>query len=274
MGQHIFFILIQGAKYTIGIAVLVATLRVLISSFVGLIFGDFLSKLNKYMSGLVNGFYYIPVALLCYILLFDVIVMPPGFTDDYSFMQKVVYELMILTVVAIPTSSLLIGNQINHVYKEEFITTAKTLGGSRLHILKKHVLPYMGPRLLIQFTQEIVQVLVLLIHLGVFHVLFGGTLERDFDESQKVYVSVSSEWSGLVGEGFEHLGGWTWNFFAPVIAFMLVILAFNFMMKGMEDVFLGERHSTKRSMEKHLRKKTPEREPGALDFEFVREQGK
>src|SRR5690625_6036015 len=66
MGRHIFFLLIQGAKYTIGIAVIVAALRVVISALFGFLFGDFLSKLKPYISGLVNGFYYIPIALLCY----------------------------------------------------------------------------------------------------------------------------------------------------------------------------------------------------------------
>lgn len=106
MGREMFFVLIQGAKYTIGIAIIVAGLRVIISSFVGLILGDYLSKLNKYFSGLVNGFYYIPTALLCYVLLFDVIMIPYGFEDEYSFMQKVVFELFVLTAVAIPTTSL------------------------------------------------------------------------------------------------------------------------------------------------------------------------
>ncbi|MYL43945.1 ABC transporter permease [Virgibacillus salexigens] len=274
IGRHIFFVLIQGAKYTIGIAVIVAGLRVIISFFVGLIFGSFLSKMNQYISGLVNGFYYIPTALLCYVLLYDVIVVPYGIEDEYSFMQKVVFELIILTAVTIPTTSILIGNQVNNVYKKEFITTAKTLGGSHIYIMRKHVLPHMGPRLLIQFMQEIVQTLILLIHLGFFHVLFGGTLEKKFDITEKVYISLSSEWSGIVGKGFEHLHGWSWAFFGPVIAFALVILAFNFVIKGMEDVFFDNRHKTRKNIKKHLKKKVSRREPQDLEFEFIRDNGK
>ncbi|MBL5769076.1 ABC transporter permease [Heyndrickxia sporothermodurans] len=245
IGRHIFFLLIQGAKYTIGICIIVAGLRVIISSFFGLILGDYISKLNKYISGIVNGFYYIPTALLCYVLLYNV-----SFEDQYSFIQKVIFELIILTVVAIPTTSLLIGNQISQVYKEEFITSSKALGGSHIHILRKHVLPHMRPRLLIQFAQETVQVLILLIHLGFFHVFFGGTLEKKLDTEEKVYISLSSEWSGLVGRGFEHIQGWSWNFFGPVIAFIFVILAVKFMIKGMEDVFFEDRRMTKKTIKK------------------------
>ncbi|MDY0404461.1 ABC transporter permease subunit [Virgibacillus sp. 179-BFC.A HS] len=149
---------------------------------------------------------------------------PFGAEEQYSFWQKAVFELIILTIVAIPTTSLLIGNQINQVYKEEFISSAKTLGGSRFFILKKHVLPHMKPRILIQFTQEIVQVLILLIHLGFFRILFGGTSELGYDPSQKVYISLSSEWSGMVGEGFGHLNGWWWTFSVPPSPFRLLFL--------------------------------------------------
>ncbi len=273
-GRQMFFVLLQGAKYTMGIAIIVASLRVIISSIVGLVLGNYLPRLNKYFSGLVNGFYYIPTALLCYVLLIDVIMVPYGLENEYSFMQKVVFELFVLTAVAVPTTSLLIGNQINQLYKKSFITTAKTLGGSSIYILRRHVFPHMVPRLLIQFMQEIVQVLILLIHLGFFHVLFGGTLETKLDtgSTDKVYISLSGEWSGIVGNGFEHLHGWSWTFFGPIIAFALVILAFNFVVKGMEDVFLKDKQWTKKVKRKHLLEQSPPRKLRNLDFDLIHHQ--
>lgn len=269
VGRHIFFLLLQGAKYTIGIAFVVAGLRVLISAMIGFLFGNFLSRLKPYVSGLVNGFYFIPAALLCYMLLSDMVLIPND-ADEYRFMQRAVFEVIVLTVVAIPTTSLLIGNQVRHIYQAEFITTAKTLGGSRIHLLRKHVLPHMIPRLFIQFTQEMVQVLILLIHLGFFHLLFGGTIEAKLDAEQSAFLSVSNEWSGMVGNAFDHLMGWSWMFFDVIIAFTIVLLALNFMVKGMQDVFLEDRNvigknEEKKSIEEkssnHMRKK--------LDFTFI-----
>ncbi|GIO21705.1 ABC transporter permease [Oceanobacillus sp. J11TS1] len=254
VGRHIIVLLIQGAKYTIGISILVAGLRVIISTIIGLFFENYFSKFNQYLSGLVNGFYYIPAALICYILLYDVIFTPHGEVDGYSIFQKMIFQFFVLTIVAIPTMSLLIGNQLNQIYKSEFITSAKTLGGSRLHILHKHVLPFMVPLLLIQFIQEIIKVLILLIHLGFFHLLFGGTMEQQLDDTQNAYISVSSEWSGMVGNGFNHLGGWSWMFLSVVIAFTLVILALNLVTKGIEDVFLEDRYTTGKNIKKHKRK--------------------
>lgn len=253
VGRHIFVLLIQGAKYTIGISILVAGLRVMISAIIGLFFENYFSKLNRYISGLVNGFYFIPAALICYILLVDVLFTPHGEVDGYSILQKMIFQFFVLTIVAIPTLSLLIGNQLNHFYKHEFITSAKTLGGSKLHILHKHVLPYMIPVLLIQFIQEIIKVLILLIHLGFFHLLFGGTIEQQLDDTQDAYISVSSEWSGMVGNGFNHLSGWSWMFFSVVISFTFVILALKLMTKGIEDVFLEDRFMTGKTIKQHKR---------------------
>ncbi len=242
LGRHILVLLIQGAKYTIAIAVLVAGLRVLLSAIIGLFFENYLPKLNRYIGGLVNGFYFIPTALICFILLYDVLWTAHGEVDGYSILQKMMFQLFVLTIVAIPTTSLLIGNQFNQIYKSEFITSAKVLGGSRLHILHKHVLPHMIPLLLIQFTQETTRVLVLLIHLGFFHLLFGGTRVYELDDTQDAYISVSSEWSGMIGNGFNHLSGWSWIFLSVAISFTFVILAFKLMTKGIEEVFLENRY--------------------------------
>ncbi len=270
VGRHIFVLLLQGAKYTLGISILVAGLRVMISAIIGFLFGGFFSRIKPYVSRFVNGFYFIPTALLCYVLLFDVIMIPNYTADEYSFVLRAIYELIILTIVAIPTTSLLIGNQVDHIYKMEFITTAKTLGGSRIHLLRKHVLPYMIPRLFIQFTLEIVQVLVLLIHLGFFHLLFGGTIAKDLGDGQSAYLSVSSEWSGMVGNGFDHLSGWSWMFFDVIIAFTMVILALNFIVKGMNDIFLEERKMTKKNqIKKRPEEKNSSQIKQKLDFTLL-----
>lgn len=243
-GRHFAHLLLEGAKYTIGIAVVVASLRIFIGFIIGFMFNNVLSRFHQWAAGLVNAFYYIPASLLCYVLLSSVIVRHGEIGGmSYTFLERAAFELIILTVIAVPVTSLLIANQLRHIYEKEFITGARLLGGNRPHVLKKHVLPHIWPRLLIQFGQEVVQVLILLIHLGLFHLLFGGTVEIDPGASNRmpVYISSSNEWSGMIGNGFEHLNHWPWFFVSPMIAFALVILAFNLMVKGMEDVFMGHR---------------------------------
>ncbi|HLR02602.1 MAG TPA: ABC transporter permease subunit [Virgibacillus sp.] len=271
-GKQLIFMLLQGAKFTIGIAVVVAAFRMLFSSIIGLCFADFLSKFNKWITGLVNGFYYIPIALICFVLLNDILVIH-GYADEspYTFFQRSVFEFAVLTVVALPTTSLLIGNQIRQVYNQEFITAARLLGGRRWHVLKRHVLPHMWPRLIIQFVQEIVQVLVLLIHLGFFRLLFGGTLkiESGSDTIPDIFISLSSEWSGLIGNAFRSLENYPWLFLSPIIAFMLTILAFNLIVKGMENVFFGNYPKRKHKSSKQTKDKSLQEN---ISFEFIHEK--
>lgn len=270
MGSEMLYKLLMGAKYTIGIAVIAGALRIAVSFILGMFYGNFLTRFSKYVAWFVNSFYYLPVSLLCYVLLHNMLLsygVPPKF--EYSFVERAGFEFFVLTLVALPTTSLLIGNQIQEIYKNEFITGVKTLGGSRLHILRKHVLPHLWPSLLVQFVQQIVQVLVLLIHLGLFKVLFGGT------KYVKGYgfFSVSSEWSGILGNSYDAF--YTLHYWIPLEAlgaFTFTILAFNFIVKGLEDVLLNDDY--------RLRKKgrdQPENDkPGAVSkepsFEFVRDR--
>lgn len=270
-GRHVMYMLLQGAKFTIGIAIAVAACRIFISLFVALFFNIFLSRFHQYVSGLLNAFYYIPAALICYVLLEHILIIGALDDDPYTFLQKVVFELVILVLIAIPGTSLLIANQVDQIYKYEFITAAKLLGGRRRHILQKHVFPHIWPRLLIQFVQEIVQVLVLLIHMGFFHLLFGGTLAmKGTGGTPDIYISLSSEWSGLVGNGFNSLEFIPWYFFSAMVAFTLVILAFNFIVRGMENVFFGFHMMRKKTNRKHGQGMSSENK----SFEFIHRENR
>src|SRR5699024_10350588 len=127
------------------IAVVVAAFRMLFSSIIGLCFADFLSKFNKWITGLVNGFYYIPIALICFVLLNDILVIH-GYADvsPYTFFQRSVFVFAVLSVVALPTTSLLIGNQIRQFYNQEFLKPPGFSAGRGWKVLKSNVLPTCG----------------------------------------------------------------------------------------------------------------------------------
>ena len=63
----------------------------------------------------------------------------------------------------------------NELIKKEFIISAKILGGSKFHIAKKHIFPLLKERFWILFGQQITQTLLVMTHLGLFNLYFGGT---------------------------------------------------------------------------------------------------
>ena len=60
------------------------------------------------------------------------------------------------------------------VIRVEFAGCTIVLGGNRRHILRKHLLPFLKPRFVVLFLREAIQVLILLSHLGILGIFFGG----------------------------------------------------------------------------------------------------
>ncbi|MBN8209180.1 ABC transporter permease subunit [Bacillus sp. NTK071] len=242
-GYHLFQQIIIGAKYTIGIAFIVASMRMALSFVGGVLAGTYFQRTLRSTSGLVDAMQYVPISLLSYFILRGVL-MENGMegTFQYSFIERVIFEVIILTAVAIPTTTTLISNETHAVWGKGFIEGAKTLGGSRIHILYKHILPHLGPRMILIFLQQMVNVLVLLLHLGLLKLFFGGTFFNYDPLLGNEYLSVSSEWSGMIGYTFNLLPYETWIPLIPILFFVLVILGVNFALEGF-----------KQAMEKQIR---------------------
>ena len=245
-GYHLFDQIIIGAKYTIGIAFLVASMRMALSFVSGVIGGTYFRRTLRNTSGFVDAMQYIPISLLCYFILNGVL-MENGMegTFQFSFLERMIFEIVILTAVAIPTTTTLISNETNAIWGRGFIEGAKTLGGSKVHILTKHILPHLGPRLVIIFLQQMINVLILLLHLGLLKLFFGGTFFNPDPILGDEYRSVSSEWSGLIGSTFRFLPYDTWIPLVPILFFVLVIFSVNLMLEGLKQ--LTEKQTNKRS---------------------------
>jgi peptide/nickel transport system permease protein len=225
-GSDLMYKIVQGAKFTIGLAVIISLLRVS-SAFV---FGFLLSlfKRIKWVTSLNQSFYYLPVALVCYFLLKPVIS-----SGVLTFGEKAIFEIIILTLIAIPTTSVLIAEEIKIIKSNEFIIGARVIGGNSTQIFIKHVLPHLAPKIGIIFMQQIIAALILLAHLGLLSVFFGGTITREYGE-EEIALSLSNEWSGLVGTYFYQLRLAPWLLLFPVLFFGLTILSFNFILEGLK----------------------------------------
>src|SRR5690606_18112638 len=132
--------------------------------FVGLVFGvmyAFHLKPNaqKGIGKMVDSIHFLPLSLIAYILL-SPILLPTMDGFAYSFTERILLEIFILTILVVPLTSVLIGKEMGRVLDYEFISSAKVLGGSRFHVFWRHVMPHIGPRLTILFGQQFIQVLL------------------------------------------------------------------------------------------------------------------
>lgn len=241
LGYPLYFVLIKGAKYTIGIALIVSFLRLV----VGLLVGASLTLTPRWFqrgcSQLLTPFSYFPVSLLTYILLVSVLFRPAGTEKVFSnsLWQRMVFELVLLTLVGVPTLTIYFRDVTLQFLKEDHISASRVLGARSTRILRKHVWSGIRGRVAVQFVEQIIQVLILLVHLGMFHLFFGGTNTITFPFNQKppLYQSISSEWSGLIGNGYHSLTLYPWLAIVPLIAFSLLIYFFSLLREGLKEVF-------------------------------------
>ncbi|WP_430787432.1 ABC transporter permease subunit [Virgibacillus flavescens] len=236
-GYDLLDMLLIGAKYTLLFGLLIAFLRVFIGFLGGVAFAFSLKTRQQiWLDKMADSIHFLPLTLIAYILLKPVLPIGAG---DYSTADRIIIEVVILTILVLPLTTVLIGNDIKqHLLNKEFIMSATVLGGKKLHILFRHILPHIGPRLTILFGQQFIQVLLLFIHLGVVELFFGGTIVLSNDPLGPPDRSVTSEWAGLVAASKEEIQGGMhiWALLFPLIAFMLGIFAMQLIINGVKEV--------------------------------------
>lgn len=192
-GRDVFWSVIDGAKYTILFAIIIGCFRVFFGMLFGVIYGVYLQKFRFLFHAFERACRFVPAVFLVF-MFFNV----NFFSPTSSGLTLLISQIMVLTIVALPPITSVIGNEVNFYQKNEFITSTRIIGGSKFWVIRKHIIPFLRSRLLLMFVQQIIQVLLLLVHLGVFKMVIGdsqivNTGERD------VTVSLSNEWSGLIG---------------------------------------------------------------------------
>nr|WP_285889594.1 ABC transporter permease subunit [Neobacillus niacini] len=241
LGNSLFDQLVIGAKYTLIFALLIALLRVLGGLLFGVIYAFHLGpRTQQWLGKLIDSIHFLPLSLVAYILLAPIL-LPQlkgyNYVFTYTFTERILLEMFILTILVVPLTSLLLGKEIKRVLDYEFIASARVLGGSRFHLFWRHIFPHIGPRLTILLGTQFIQVLLIFIHLGIFKFFFGGT-KLDFDPGgSDPPMSITNEWSGLIGEiGRTTIASGRYWYLWILAAFMLAIFAMQLIIQGVKEV--------------------------------------
>ncbi|WP_409252797.1 ABC transporter permease subunit [Bacillus sp. SCS-153A] len=236
-GHNVFYLMLVGAKYTIGSAMIIAFLRVIPAVFFGLIIHFFLYKIKRMLASIIDASNYFPTTLLAFLLMYWVMFEGPLRSPDtfpYSFEEKVLIYIGILVVISIPSVSLLFANEVENVMNKEFIQSAKVLGAKELHFIKNHIRPFIVPQIYVVLIREFIASMLLISHLGVLGIFIGGARVAHDVFNVPNFISLSHEWSGSLGSWWQFL--WTsypWIAFIPVVFFTLTILAGKMMLIGL-----------------------------------------
>ncbi|MEI4831256.1 ABC transporter permease subunit [Bacillus sp. FJAT-53711] len=250
-GMDLLNLVIEGAKWTIGVSVLIALLRIILGICFGVFLGTYIKRGFTKLEAFFDSFTIIPMVMIASFLLQYAIPFNNG-EETSTFFERASFEIILLTVLAVPTISLYIANEIRKLLTEEFIDAARILGGSRRHIIMKHVFPHLYSTFGIVFMQQFVQTLIILLHLGLLGLFFGGTViffGGDID-------SFTHEWSGLIGVYFRFLTVHPWIPLVPITCFGLTIFSGNIIVKCIQDAAMKAKLGESTKQEKREEKQT------------------
>ncbi|PHG23174.1 peptide ABC transporter permease [Bacillus wiedmannii] len=263
-GRDLVQLIIEGAKWTVGASVIIAILRVIVGGGVGLLLGMYGKRSFPVISSFFDPFSIVPMVMISYFMLNKVLTFDSG-AEVVPLYLRVIFQIIVLVFLAVPTVMLYVAREVKRIKKEEFMLAATVLGGSKWQRLKRHIWPHMLPPFLLLVAQQFVSVLLLLLHLGLLKLFFGGTILFGLDAD-----SVTKEWTGLIGQNYRHLTTHTWIVLIPIAFYSITILAGNLVSNSMQDAIKLGNVKILKSKDKEV-KEEKRVQTNVNDFSFYRE---
>lgn len=258
-GRDVFWMVVDGAKYTIAIALVVALVRVVLGILFGIFYGFTGKKFETIVNPFINAFRFVP-AVIIVLPIFQMLQIGIGENQ----MKTITLQLLLLSFIAIPILTSTIGDEVKEFLKSDFILSSKVIGAGNMWLRRKHVFPFLRTRILLLFVQQTIQVLFLLTQLGVFRLFIGGAVTLFIDDGDGRDMSKANEWAAMIGSNFFELSIDPWVIVGPSVAFIITIFAFNLIKLGIERIINNQSVPTKQL------KQNSDKDFGSLsDFDFV-----
>lgn len=200
-GYDLLHLVIEGAKWTIGISILIAALRMVIGVFFGVVLGTYIKRGFSKIEAFFDSFTVIPTVMIAYFFLHFANAFGSG-EETTTFFERASFQVLLLVMLVMPVIALYVAKEVRKLRTEEFIEAACILGGSRRHIVIKHIFPHLYMTFILVFFQQFTQTLTILLHLGLLEIFFGGTVQ--FLGPIEEIESYTHEWSGLIGVYLGH----------------------------------------------------------------------
>jgi peptide/nickel transport system permease protein len=236
LGEPLIYKILEGAKYTIGLALLIGILRIVTGSVFGIVMGLYTKKFIKLLKGFNQAFYYIPTIFLAFVLIVPVFYNVNENDEPVNpQLSLMLFQAAVIILLAVPSIVVFIGDEVDEFLQKEYVTSSVIMGATKWHLLKKHIWPFLKDKLLVLFMQQVVQTLILFTHLGLLGLFFGGSQTIDIDDGVQKEVSLSNEWSGLIGIDFHEVNLAPWVVLVPLAAFAATIFFLNLMTEGIKE---------------------------------------
>lgn len=234
LGEPMVLNIIEGAKYTFLSVFSIALVEVLLSILIAIVICRFAKPIQNLIIQFGEVFRFFPQAILC--LLFFLPLFIIGNENGFSLTKIVVIQCIFLVIINIPYTSLAFFNELQLLSKKDYVISSKLLGASFYQIAKTHFYLLARSRFLLLFLQSSTRLFWLITHLGFLSLFLGGSKTILWDDSGKTSeMSLSNEWSGLIGLDFaSNMIARQWIVLVPLAFVALSIFILNLMMEEIE----------------------------------------
>lgn len=208
MGRDVFTRLLYGARISIFIAVVVCVSSAIIGTCLGLVAGYFGGMVDSIIMRTVEVVQAIPSIILAICVL--------------SLLGASTFNLIVIMLIGrVGMFCRLARSNVMAYRNAEFVRASKSMGASTAHILFTQIFPNITTPLIVQLSQA-----------------FGSNI---MIESSLSYLGMGIQapqpsWGNMISDGRKFLATHPWVCFAPGVALMLIVLAFNFLGDGLRDV--------------------------------------
>lgn len=208
LGRDIFSRLLLGSRYSLFIALVVVSVAALIGTVLGAISGYFGGKTDMI------------IMRAC-----DIMMAIPNLVLAIAVMAILGPNIFNLIIVLIITSWVqyckVTRNNVMVIKNVEFVKASQVLGAGKRHIMFRQIFPNVTTQLIILISQQ-----------------FGWTI---LTEASLSFLSLGVQpptpsWGNMIADGRNYLITSPWLVFAPGVALMITVLAFNFLGDGLRDV--------------------------------------
>lgn len=225
-GYDILTMILHGIRYTIFIALTITVIKMTFGTIIGIYVGTW-KKTPSWMESIENSWSYVPLFLILYFFFKTI-----NFGDLLDSTNLIFYFILVTSVISMPSIISSVRKKSNEISKSIFIEAARTLGANRHRIIWKHIFPQMKESLLVMFILEIVYVITIMGQLALMNIFIGGTLVR-YDPI--IYLSITKELSGLVGQARGNIYGSIHVLVVPLIVLLFTTLSFSLLANGLKN---------------------------------------
>lgn len=215
LGRDTFTRLVLGGRFSMTIAILVVAIQTTLGVLLGVISGYYGGALDSIIMRACDVFLAIPNLIMAIAIM--------------SVLGSNTYNLVIVLAISGWVQVCKVTrNNVKIAKSQEYVYASTALGAKNLHIMFKQIFPNVTTPILIIGSQRFAYVILL--------------------EASLSFLSLGIQpptpaWGNMINTGRMYMTSYPWMVFAPGIALMLTVLAFNFLGDGLRDVLDPQRRA-------------------------------